>query len=306
MTYYIGIDIGGTNIKYGLLTSEGVILEDSEVKTSSSGKEIIETIVSIVRKYQLKYDIKGLGVSAPGVILDNGYMVTGGAIHDFYGINLKKKLELATGLPTSVENDANCAALAEKWLGAGKKYQNSLTVVVGTGIGGGIILNDRLYRGATAAAGEFGFMLVEPVQNKDTRLATLSLTGSVGCGIVNKYAEEKNLDNEMQLDGKEIFEQSELGDEVAQKIIANFYNRLAIGLFNMSVIFDPQVILIGGAISSNPNFIAELTRQVEELKDQHRDMGGIKLPNINPCYFLNKAGIVGATYKAILADKENR
>lgn len=305
MTHYIGIDIGGTNIKYGLLTSEGAILEDSEVKTNSSGKEIIATITEIVKKYQKSYEVIGLGVSAPGVILDSGYMVTGGAIHDFYGINLKEQLEVATGLPTSVENDANCAALAEKWLGAGKEYQHSLTVVVGTGIGGGIILNDQLFRGGSATAGEFGFMLVEPIKNQDTRLATLSLTGSVGCGVVNNYSDKNHLTEETRLNGKEIFEQADLGDEVAKEVIASFYNRLAIGLFNMSVTFDPQVILIGGAISNNPSFIIELTRQVNELKEQHRDMGGIKFPSIKPCFFLNKAGIVGATYKAILADKEN-
>lgn len=298
MTYYVGIDIGGTNIKYGLLTAAGTIIEDSQIKTATSGASIITEITKIVKKYQQTYDIKAVGVSAPGVIRNDGFMVTGGAIHDFYGINLREIIEEATGLPTYVENDANCAALAEKWLGAGREYHDLLAVVVGTGIGGGIIINDQLFRGAHATAGEFGFMVVEPIQNQDSRMATLSLTGSVGCGIVLKYGEKTGSD--AYLDGEAIFARFAEGEIEATEVIGDFYNRLAIGIFNMAVSFDPEIILIGGAISGNQAFMAELTRQVQELKNQHRDMGPIVLPEIAPCQFLNKAGIIGATYKAKL------
>lgn len=301
MAYYVGIDIGGTNIKYGLLTGEGTVIEDSQIKTANSGASIIAEITKIVKQYQEDYQITAVGVSAPGVIRNDGFMVTGGAIQDFYGINLRELLEEATGLPTYIENDANCAALAEKWLGAGRDYHDLLAVVVGTGIGGGIIINDHLFRGAHATAGEFGFMIVEPIQNEDSRMATLSLTGSVGCGIVLKYGEKKGLTEANYLNGEEIFAQLAKGEVEASEIIANFYNRLAIGIFNMAVSFDPEIILIGGAISGNQEFMAELTRQVHQLKDQHRDMGPVVLPKIMACHFLNKAGIIGATYKAKLA-----
>lgn len=301
MDYYVGIDIGGTNIKYGLLTADGQVIDDQQVKTANSGTQIIEEITTIVKNYQEDYEIKAVGVSAPGVIQDDGFMVTGGAIHDFYGMNLRVAIEDMIQLPTTIENDANCAALAEKWLGAGQPYHHLLAVVVGTGVGGGIIINDQLFRGAHATAGEFGFMMVEPIEEADSRLATLSLTGSVGCGIVNKYAEKAGLNEDTYLNGEEVFAQLAKGEALAQQVIADFYNRLAIGIFNMAVSFDPEIILIGGAISGNHSFMTELTRQVHELKAQHRDMGPVVLPEIAPCHFLNKAGIIGATYKAKLA-----
>lgn len=305
MTYFIGIDIGGTNIKYGLLTSEGKIIEDSQIRTSSSGDAIINNIKEIVETYKNKYSIKAVGVSAPGVILDNGYMVTGGAIHDFYGINLKERIENVVGLPTFVENDANCAALAEKWLGMGKNYKHFLTVVVGTGVGGAIIINDHLFRGANSTAGEFGFMLVDPIENEDARLSTLSLTGSIGCGVVDKYKEQAPTSNDEKIDGEKIFRESQENNLLAKEIVENFYDKLAIGIFNMAVSFDPEVVLIGGAISSDPVFIKKLNEHVASIKKQHRDMGTIKLPKILPCHFFNKAGIVGATYKAKISIKES-
>lgn len=304
MKYYVGIDIGGTNIKYGLVTESGQIVTDSHVKTANNGESIFAEISKTVGNYQKEYEVQAVGVSAPGIILDNGFMVTGGAIHDFYGINLKEELEIRLNLPVAVENDANCAALAEKWLGTGRDYHHLLAVVVGTGIGGGIIINDQLFRGGHATAGEFGFMMVEPIVNNDSRMATLSLTGSVGCGVVNKYAEAANLNESNYLNGEEIFALVNQGEALANQVVADFYDRLAIGIFNMAVSFDPEIILIGGAISSNQGFMAELTRRVHELKDQHRDMKTVTLPDIQPCQFLNQAGIIGATYKALLAQEK--
>lgn len=302
MKYYVGIDIGGTNLKYGLLTESGEVLLNGQIKTAVKGAEIIGAIDDIVKAYQEEYILTAVGVSAPGIIKDDGFMVTGGAIQDFYGINLKEQLEALLNLPTVVENDANCAALAEKWLGGSVHHRHSLTVVVGTGIGGGIIINDDIFRGSHATAGEFGFMIVEPIENNDSRMATLSLTGSVGCGVVDKYGEQTNLAVSDYLNGKEIFELAETGDSLATRVIDNFYDRLAKGIFNMAVSFDPEIILIGGAISANTDFMTELTRRVSLLKAHHRDMGPMVLPTIAPCQFLNQAGIIGATYGATLLD----
>ncbi|MGO3794490.1 ROK family protein, partial [Vagococcus salmoninarum] len=234
MNYYVGIDIGGTNIKYGLVTATGEIIDDSHVKTANNGESIFNEISNIVKQYREQHKVIAVGVSAPGIILDNGFMVTGGSIQDFYGINLKEELEIRLDLPVTVENDANCSALAEKWLGAGRDYHHLLAVVVGTGIGGGIIINDQLFRGGHATAGEFGFMMVEPIVNNDSRMATLSLTGSVGCGVVNKYAEAANLNESNYLNGEEIFALVNQGEDLANQVVADFYDRLAIGIFNMA------------------------------------------------------------------------
>lgn len=299
MNYYVGIDVGGTNVKYGLLDEAGHILHHDKIKTANQGDKIIEAITGIVQTYQTEYTIKAVGVSVPGVVEDDGFMTTGGAIFDFYGVPLQEILMTKLALPVFVENDANSAALAEKWIGAGRNAKHILCVVVGTGIGGGIIINNQLFRGAHATAGEFGFMVVEPIENQDTRLATLSLTGSVQCGLVLKYLERKDLEDDGQLNGETIFSMADQGDILAEDVIDVFYDRLATGIFNMATAFDPELILIGGAISGSSEFIQELDRRVNQLKDHHRDMKQVTLAPIEPCQFLNNAGIIGAVYKAI-------
>ena len=296
MSYYIGIDIGGTNIKYGLLDGAGMILNNGKVKTSEKGEEIISNIQAFVKKYVANYEINAIGVSAPGSIRDDGFMITGGAILDFYGINLKDILEDKLGIPVFLENDANCAALAELWQGRAKGKRHFLTVVVGTGVGGAIVINEQLFAGANFNAGEFGYMLVDPIQFGDTRRATLSLAGSVGLGIVEKY--ELRTEN-LGLDGKQIFDLASVGDIAAVGVIDGFYDRLAAGLFNLSTAFDPEVILIGGAISTNAVFIKEINKRVAALQMGHKDMGNVKLPPIEACQFENDAGIIGAVYHAV-------
>ena len=298
MKHYVGIDIGGTNIKYGLLTEDGQILDANKIKTNRKKTAMIQSIKEIVDMYQKSQEIVAVGVSAPGIVQEDGFMVTGGAIQDFYGINLKEELQDALKLPVAVENDANCAALAEKWIGASKDNRHSVTIVVGTGIGGGIIINDELFRGAHATAGEFGFMIVEEIKNDDSRMATLSLTGAVGSGVVDKYREKMN-EETTELSGIAIFDLAEQGDTLALSVIDRFYDRLAKGIFNMAVSFDPEVILIGGEISGNPDFMIELRKRVARLKEMHRDMQPVILPDIRPCHFLNQAGVIGATYNVI-------
>lgn len=299
MKYFIGIDIGGTNIKYGLVAENGDVISHDKVKTNQKGEEIIAAVTTIVKDFQKKYDITAVGLSVPGVVEESGFMTTGGSITDFYGIHLREILEERLSLPVYVENDANSAALAEKWLGSGKNYQHILCVVVGTGIGGGIIINNELFRGGHSSAGEFGFMVVKPIEDNDTRLATLSLTGSVQCGVVWPYELKTQGELTDTFDGEKVFNLANEGDQTAIEVIDIFYDRLALGIFNMAVSFDPEVVLIGGAISTNKEFMANLSSRVVALKAGHCDMANVILPEIKSCYFLNQAGIVGAVYRAI-------
>lgn len=297
MKCYIGIDIGGTNIKYGLLDETGLILDQGKVKTDrDNGQDIIAKIQEITVRYRADNKIIAVGVSAPGSICDDGFMITGGAINDFYGINLKEILEDKLQVPIFLENDANCAALAELWQGRAKGKRHFLTVVIGTGVGGAIVINGELFTGANFNAGEFGYMLIDPIQFGDTRRATLSLGGSVGLGVVEKYGlRTENLG----LGGKQIFDLATSGDVAALGVINGFYDRLAIGLFNLSTSFDPEMILIGGAVSASDTFIKEINRRIVALQAGHKDMGSVKLPSIEACKFENDAGIIGAVYHAV-------
>lgn len=295
MKYYIGFDIGGTDIKYGLVDETGTIVTKSRLETPDDGDVIFETLHSVIKNYEKEYRIDAVGVSVPGVVTDDGFMVTAGAIGDFYGINLKETLETLTGKAVFIENDANSAALAEKWIGNAKHYKNSLTVVVGTGIGGGVIINDALYRGGNFSAGEFGFMIVNPIENEDTRAATYTMVSSVQFGLIEPY---QTLVNDMSVDGLKIYERAAKGDVQAQTIIESFYQKLAIGIFNIAVTLDPEIILIGGAISTNTLFMEGISRHVLKLKNDHVNLGLMKFPEITHCQFLNDAGIIGAAYKA--------
>ncbi|MDB6352728.1 ROK family protein [Trichococcus sp. K1Tr] len=305
MDKFIGIDIGGTNIKYGLLDEKGNILHKDKIKTSPEGSEIIRNIKRIVESYKEAHEISAVGISVPGVVEESGFLTTGGAIFDFYGIHLKDLLEKELGVHVTVENDANSAALAEKWLGAGRDYRNYFTAVVGTGIGGAIIINNDVYRGAHATAGEFGFMINAPILNGDTRLASVSLTSSVQSGLVQRYLDETGQEtNQQNLDGESVFKLAESGDVQAKAVIDAFYDHLAIGIYNVLVSLDPEVVLIGGGISANQSFIKELNRRVQGLQTGHRDMKNMTLAEILPCHFLNDAGIVGASYKAMKECRE--
>ena len=296
MEYYVGIDIGGTAIKYGLLNADGSLIKQGKVATvRDDGDDIIAKIAAVVAKYQAEFEITAVGISAPGTIRDDGFMITGGAIKDFYGINLKEVLETKIGLPVALENDANCAALAELWLGSGKDKKHFLFAGIGTAVGGAIVINGQLFKGANSNAGEFGYLIVDEIQDGNTRLSTLSLTGSVGHGIVDKYAE---ITKQTDVTGEMIHSLAKNNDELSVQVVEKFYYSLAKGIFNLATAFDPELILIGGAISQDKDFILRLQNEVDELQKGHRDMANINLAKICACHFLNDAGIIGAVFNA--------
>lgn len=147
MEKYVAIDVGGTSIKYGLIEGNGVILERGSISTRGNDiNELIADIKEVVCKYKEKYEIKGLACSFPGAVdPKSGFIGGGSAVACIHGPNIKKLLEEATGLVTAIENDANCSALAECWIGSGKDVDSFASVVFGTGIGGAIVINKRIF-----------------------------------------------------------------------------------------------------------------------------------------------------------------
>ncbi|MFZ2769444.1 MAG: ROK family protein, partial [Lactococcus raffinolactis] len=160
MTHYVGFDIGGTSVKYGLVNEAGEILEKgSFVTTPDDGELMIANMAKQVKTYQEKQDILSVGVSVPGIVRKDGYMVTAGAITAFFDINLKEVCEAAFQLPVVVQNDANCAAIAEQWIGNAQGVSDYIVIALGTAVGCGIIINDAVYQGAHGAAGEIGWTM---------------------------------------------------------------------------------------------------------------------------------------------------
>lgn len=302
MKKYLSLDVGGTNIKYGILTDTGEILFKDKFPTEKNKETFLKSIINLADKHKIANDIQGIALSMPGVIdTKRGHLITAGALFELYDFPLKEELEKLTGLPVFIENDVNCVALAEKWLGNGKDSKNFICIAIGTGIGGAIVINDKLYSGHRFGAGEFGFMVSKGIQNGDTRLSSLSLTSSTESGIVRAYKNLAKMDN---ISGEEVFEKYESGDELAKQVFKEFYENLSIGIYNLIFSLDPEKVLIGGAISENKRVLKELNEYVANIKNAHRDMVNLELAKIEPCKFNNDSGIIGALYN-YLSNKVN-
>lgn len=302
MKYYIGLDIGGTTIKYGLVDETGKILEKDAVKTSIKGEEILKNIATIVNKFTAEKTITAIGVSAPGIVQKDGFMTTGGAIKDFFGINLKQEIEKRAHITTTVENDANAAAFAEQWKGNAVGFHSYYCMVVGTGIGGGIVINDQIYRGGHGMAGELGMMSVMNVNNdQNLELNSLSFTGATVFGLLNYY--NKHSGKPEVTDARVVYDLADKNDKMALESLDFFYTALAKGIINLMVAIDPEIVLIGGGISANPKFIDGLHAKIADMKARNSDVRDLTFAEVKPAKLRNNAGIIGAVYRAIQAGK---
>lgn len=296
---YLSFDVGGTNIKYSLIDTNGNILKSGKYKTITNREEFLNKIEDIVKENSEK--IEGLAFSMPGVIdVDKGHMITGGALYELYDYNFKEELEKRIKIPVEIENDVNCVALAEKWLGNAKENKNFICLTIGTGVGGALFINDKIVRGAKYSAGEFGFMITERLKN--TADSTLSMRGSVRGGLIKSYAKKVN-QNWEELDGKKIFEYAENGDKIAIETINEFYTNIAYSIFNLIVSLNPEKILVGGEISVRTDFIEKIKEKLEELKSEIVDLKNLEFPVIERCKFLNDSGKIGALYNFKLMQK---
>ena len=251
----IGLDIGGTAVKYGLLDENGVILELGEFPTEAEKgvENLFKNICKVIDKY-LSDDILGIAVSGTGQIDGTIGKVIGGnpIIPGWIGTNLVEKLEDRYKIPAVLENDVNCAALGEKWLGAGKNSENFVCLTIGTGIGGGIILNGDIFRGDTYVAGEFGHIQI-------VKSGEECLCGKKGC--YERYASATALVKMVKektgktLNGKEIFELEKSGDKEIKEIVDRWIDYFTDGLSTIAYIFNPPLVVIGGGVTKQGEYL---------------------------------------------------
>ena len=266
MKFYLSFDIGGTNLKYGVLNKRGEILQRGKVQTELSGDAIINSIVAIKEKYASLYAFEGVAFSVPGFVnIESGYLKTGGAIKDFYEFDFKQILMEKLLLPVELDNDVNCVALAEKWQGNAQTSKNFLCMNIGSGIGGAIFLNDQLIRGHQYMAGEFGYMLTDNIFSCDDKRVTMSNTASVKDGLRRRYIKQKSDLTLEQVSGEDIYHLAAQGDAIAQQTIEQFYQSLAIGLYNLTFILNPEKILIGGAISERSELFTAIKQNFQKI-----------------------------------------
>lgn len=294
MDKYISLDIGGTYIKKGIVNESGEILKHHKEKTPKT----LEELFLLIEQYILQNsDTLALTVSCPGAVTDEGLIQGASAVSYLHGPNIKQMLKARIGLPVYMENDANCAAYAEIWKGAAKGRKDVLVVVIGTGIGGAVVKDGLIHRGANLHGGEFGYMLI-PTKTSENG-ATWSQIASTKA-LVKKVAQQKQLDAS-DLTGEAIFDMADMGDIICIEALEAFYHSLALGIYNLQYIYDPEIILIGGGISERNDLVdridGKLTHIIELIEDST-----VK-PMINTCAFRQHANLLGSVY-GFLREKE--
>jgi len=290
--YYICIDIGGTSIKYGVLSEKGEIFIDGTVSTKVTEKEnfILSDVKKLIRnildEYR-NYEIKGICVSTAGVVNpEKGEIAYAGpTIPKYTGTKIKEELEKEFSISCEVENDVNCAGLGEYWKGAGKGSKSMVCLTIGTGIGGSVILDGKLLNGIGYTAGEIGYM---------------DVNGSYIQNIASsKYLEEKEGITDA-ITGVDIFELAKKGDEICIAGINEIISNLAVGVRNIIYLLNPEVIVIGGGITAQKEYLEEKIRK-EVNNGMISDM--FRKTRIELAQQGNQAGLLGALYNFLNKNK---
>lgn len=288
MREYICIDIGGTAIKHGVIRESGVFAETGEMPTQaelSGGPGIMEKAKKIVAFYKEKYRPSGICVSTAGMVdCECGKIIhSGPSIPDYTGTEIKKELERFGAVPCEVENDVNCAGLAEAYAGAAKDAGISLCLTVGTGIGGAIIINKKVFRGFSGSACEVGYMHMPGGAFQDM---------GAGSTLVKKVAEYKGI-SAGDIDGKYVFERAAGGDEDCVRAIDEICSILGMGIANICYVLNPEVVVLGGGIMEQRKFLGERLRNSLERCLIPAVFSNTKLEFASNG---NKAGMLGAFY----------
>ncbi len=306
-----GIDIGGTAVKAGLFNREGKLLNkwDFSTQRTEDGKDILRDVANFIKNKieELKLpkeSVIGVGVGIPGPVTDDGQvlMLANLGLANF---NIEKEMSEMTGLKVKAGNDANVAAMGEYWMGGGKGYKSLVLATLGTGVGGGIILNGHILSGSNGAAGEIGHILVNEEE-----------TDSCGCkkqGCLEQYAsatgivrlakqslaaseEPSTLRGKEEISAKMVFDHAKAGDKLALAVVDKACYYLGLAMAHVAQVVDPEAFVIGGGVSKAGEIITETVKKhynkyvIDSLKDKE-----FKLATLG-----NDAGIYGAA-KLIIA-----
>lgn len=279
----LAVDVGGTAIKFGYWNQQHL----SHIKTIETPKTWVKMKQAIKDELDSIGLVDGLAVSLPGSVdVDEGIVRGISAVSYIHNFHIRQELSDYLEIPVSIQNDANCAALAEIWMGNLCDVKEALCVVIGSGVGGAQISNGELQQGFNLFGGEFGYMILQ----KQNFKSFSELVSPVQ--LAYEYCKIQSVEG---VDGKVLFELAQKGDATALMLVNQFYDYLAIGVFNLLVAFNPQRILIGGAISRRAELASTLTKKVEKLIDA-KQANGLYV-DIQNCLFYNESNLVGAVYQ---------
>ncbi len=307
----IGVDVGGTTIKIGIINEAGNILDKWEIKTnvSNNGTSILTDIWNSVR-YKIdsgqlnKKRLSGIGLGAPGFIHEDSGSVYEAVNIGWKNIEIARELKAISGFPVFVQNDANIAVLGENWLGAGEQARNLIAVTLGTGVGGGIIANGAILNGENGTAGEIGHITVEEngyLCNCGRRGCLETIASATGMVRQAKNKIELNPTSRLasfyqengSLTTKDIFELANHGDTLSAEIIDYTSDVLGLVIANLATIINPSKVLIGGGVSkAGEGFISGIDNAFRKYAlDRVSEICELKVAQLG-----NDAGIIGAGY----------
>ena len=301
MKYLYGIDIGGTTVKMGLFGEDGTLKEKWEIKTRTeeNGKNILPDIAQAVNDHSKangfdKEDVIGLGVGVPGAVLE--FSKVNECVNLGWGsVDVAGELSKLTGCKVKATNDANAAALGEIWMGAAADYNSAVMITLGTGVGGGIIVDGKIIDGSRGYGGEIGHM---KVNMDETRVCGC---GNKGCleqyasatGIVNMAKEnvpEGSYLADKKVTAKAVFDGAKEGDAYCMEVVEKFGRYLGVALSNVAHVVDPEAFVIGGGVSAAGQILLDV---VEKYYNEN-SMFALKNKSFHLAELGNDAGIYGA------------
>jgi glucokinase len=285
MTEIIGIDLGGTAIKLGRFSQDGNCLQSLTIPTPNPATPaaVLDAMVDAIAQIDPHKNARAIGVGTPGPADAAGRIaIVGINLDGWQNIPLADWLEVRTGLPTTIANDANCAGLGEAWLGAGRRFRNFILLTLGTGVGGAIILEGKLFVGHQGAAGELGLVTLNPDGPP---------CNSGNQGSLEQYVSVVAIRRRTGMEPEELGKLAKAGDAFALEFWRNYGRDLGIGLTSSIYILAPEAVVIGGGVSASaefffPSAIAEIERRV--LPSSRARL------QLLPAELGNSAGMVGA------------
>ena len=316
---YIGIDIGGTNLKAGLVNDEGSILamEKRKIAEVSDQKALVEALVALTQSLTEKggltpEQIRSVGVGVPGAVEIHSGAVLYTCNLPLRNVPLRKLFHRYLPYPLYVENDANCAALAEYYAGAGKGSKRFVTITLGTGIGAGIIHNGKIFHGGNGMAGEVGHTCIDyqglpcPCGRRGcweqyaSASALKRFTAQAQLGNPDSILARVIREHDGHVSGQSAFMAARLGDPVGQQVCDMYVGYLAAGIANVVNIFQPDTLAIGGGVSNESD--EQLLHPLQQLVERETiPCSAGKKTLIVKAQLGNQAGIIGA---ALLGKKK--
>jgi glucokinase len=321
MGYFIGVDLGGTNIKAGVVNPEGKTVEKLSIKTNA--ERPMEDIIADMGQIALDVtaacnlnisDISAIGVGSPGTPDNRSGVLVYATNLPFRMAPIRSVIGKMTGLPVYIDNDANCAAMAESVVGAAQGIADSVTITLGTGIGAGIIINHRIYSGFNQAGSEFGHTVLVSdgvlcscgrkgcFESYGSATGLIRMTGEAAAqdssSVLNRLIKEKN----GKISAKTAFEAMREGDRTATDVVDRYLEYLADGLANVVNAFMPEVLVIGGGVCNEGD--ALLIPLLSKMEGKTFFGPGVRKTEVRLAKLGNGAGIVGAAMmaKACLED----